>query len=145
MIKYSQLTCVKNCWVFDMAKLDVIIITGRTTDQGMAIDEKLSEEYMKSVAFCEMNEEDMRIIGVKDGDRIKVKTEFGEVVLFAKKSAVEDLEIPRGVVFIPMGPYANQVVGGRNGSGTPRFKGIKGVVEATQEEVRTIRELVVGK
>ncbi|AEA46407.1 molybdopterin dinucleotide binding domain-containing protein [Archaeoglobus veneficus] len=122
--------------------IEVIVITGRTTDQGMTIDEKLSNDYMKAVCYCEMNERDMSVIGVNEGDRVKIKTEFGEVVLYAKKAVTKDLELPEGVVFIPMGPYANQVVGKSNGSGTPQYKGIKGYVEATQEDVKPVEELI---
>ncbi len=122
--------------------VDVIVITGRTTEQGVSIDEKLTDEYTKAVALCEMNEEDMKAINVKEGDRVKVKTDSGEVVLFAKKAVIKDLELPEGVVFIPMGPYANQVVGRSNGSGTPQFKGIRGSVEATHENIKPVEELL---
>jgi len=122
--------------------VDVIVITGRTTDQGVTIDEKLSEEYVKAVAFCEMNEDDMRTIGVREGEKVKVKTDFGEVVLFAKKAVIKDLELPKGVVFIPMGPYANQVVGRSTGSGTPQFKGVRGTVKPVQEDIKPVEELL---
>ncbi len=121
--------------------IEVVVITGRTTEQGMTIDEKLSEAYMKAVNYCEMNEKDMEKIGVKEGDRVIVRSEVGEVVLYVKKPEV-DLQPPEGIIFIPMGPYANRVVGILNGSGTPQYKGVKATIEKTDKNVLSIEELI---
>ncbi len=121
--------------------IEVIVITGRTTDQGMTIDEKLSEGYMRAVSFCEMNEKDMEKLGVKDGDKVLVKNELGEVVLYVKKPEM-DLQPPEGIIFIPMGPYANRIVGALNGSGTPQYKGIKATVEKTDRDVAPVEEVI---
>lgn len=118
--------------------LEVVVITGRTLDQGATVEEKLTEEYFKAVNYAELNEEDYAALGLQEGDRVKVKTEFGEVVVFAKKG-----DLPRGVIFIPMGPYANMVIDpSTDGTGMPQFKGVKGMVEKTDERVLTIRELL---
>ncbi len=118
--------------------IEVEIVTGRTLNQGATVEEKLSEEYFNSVNYIELNEEDFKELGLQDGDRVKVKTEFGEVVVYAKKS-----DVPKGVAFIPMGPYANQVIdASTNGTGMPRFKGVRAVVEKTEEEVLSIKELL---
>ncbi|WP_456369786.1 molybdopterin dinucleotide binding domain-containing protein [Geoglobus sp.] len=118
--------------------IEVEIISGRTIDQGKTVEEKLSEEYFKAVSYCEINEEDFRKLGLKDGDRVKVKTEFGEVVVFARVG-----EVPKGVIFIPMGPYANQVIADdTDGTGMPRFKGVRGTLEKTDEEVKSVKELL---
>ena len=74
----------------------------------------------------------------KVGDRVKVKTDFGEVVVFARVG-----DVPEGVVFIPMGPYANRVISDdTDGTGMPRFKGVRGVIEKTDESVKSIKELL---
>ncbi|AKG91527.1 formylmethanofuran dehydrogenase, subunit D [Geoglobus ahangari] len=118
--------------------IEVEIISGRTIDQGKTVEEKLSDAYFKAVSYCEINEEDFRKLGLKDGDRVKVKTEFGEVVVFARVG-----EVPKGVVFIPMGPYANQVIADdTDGTGMPRFKGVRGTVEKTDESVKSVKELL---
>ncbi|RUM34615.1 MAG: tRNA CCA-pyrophosphorylase [Archaeoglobus sp.] len=121
--------------------IEVIVITGRTTEQGVTIDEKLSDSYMKAVCICEMNRKDMEKIGVKNGDRVLVKNELGEVVLYAKEPE-EDLQPPEGIVFIPLGPYANRVVGILNGSGTPQYKGVKATIEKTDREVVPVEEVI---
>lgn len=64
--------------------LKIIILTGRTIDQGCGKEiGKASKEYVDSVAICEMNEGDMKRLGVRDGDRVKVTTEVGSVVLLS--------------------------------------------------------------
>ena len=118
--------------------IEVEIISGRTIDQGKTVEEKLTEEYFKAVSYCELNEEDFKALGLNEGDRVKVKTEFGEVVVFAKVG-----DLPKGVAFIPMGPYANQVIDpSTDGTGMPQFKGIKGTVEKTDENVLSVKELL---
>ena len=118
--------------------IEVEIISGRTIDQGKTVEEKLTEEYFKAVSYCELNEEDFKALGLSEGDRVKVKTEFGEVVVFAKVG-----DLPKGIVFIPMGPYANQVIDpSTDGTGIPQFKGIKGTVEKTDENVLSVKELL---
>jgi formylmethanofuran dehydrogenase subunit D len=116
----------------------VELITGRTLDQGATVEEKLTEEYFKAVSYIELNEEDFKQLNLKEGDRVKVTTDFGEVVVFAKKA-----ELPKGVAFIPMGPYANMVIDpATDGTGMPQFKGIKARIEKTEEKVKTIKELL---
>ena len=118
--------------------LEVEVISGRTLDQGATVEEKLTEEYFNAVNYAELSEEDYNALGLQEGDRVKVKTEFGEVVVFAKKG-----NVPKGMVFIPMGPYANQVIDpATDGTGMPQFKGVKGTVEKTDEKVLSVKELL---
>ncbi|NHW23786.1 MAG: tRNA CCA-pyrophosphorylase [Archaeoglobales archaeon] len=118
--------------------LVVELISGRTLDQGATVEEKLSEEYFKAVNYIEFSEEDFKSLGLKEGDRVKISTEFGSVVVFAKKG-----EIPKGLAFIPMGPYANAVIDpATDGTGMPQFKGVMAKIEKTEEKVKTVRELL---
>ncbi len=118
--------------------IEVEVITGRTIDQGKTVEEKFSQEYFNAVSYCEINENDFKKLKLKDGDRVKVKTEFGEVVVFAKIG-----DVPEGVIFIPMGPYANKIISDdTDGTGMPRFKGVKGIIEKTNENVKSVKELL---
>jgi formylmethanofuran dehydrogenase subunit D len=118
--------------------LVVELISGRTLDQGATVEEKLSEEYFKAVNYIELSEEDFKSLGLEEGDRVKISTEFGSVVVFAKKG-----EIPKGLAFIPMGPYANAVIDpATDGTGMPQFKGVMAKIEKTEEKVKTVRELL---
>ncbi len=117
----------------------VKLISGRTVAQGQNLDNKLSEEYFNAVALCELNARDMERIGISSDENVKVRTEYGEVVVKAKQGT----GYPEGIAFIPMGPWANAVVSGdTKGAGMPQYKGIDAEIEKTDEPVLNIKELM---
>lgn len=123
--------------------LEVTLLTGRTIDQGCGKEAgKFSEEYVENVAVCEMNAEDMKKLGIKDNSNVKVTTEFGSVVLKAKKS--RRIKTP-SMAFIPYGPWVNQVLASNtDGTGMPSLKGIKATVEPSDSEIQSIHELLLN-
>jgi formylmethanofuran dehydrogenase subunit D len=125
-----------------MPQLKVILLTGRTLRQGQGKEYgKLSERYWKSVSICEIDPEDMKSLGVKEGQNVKINTNYGSVIVRAVKS----LRAPHlGLIFIPYGPWASVVVNPRtHGTGMPSFKGIDAVIEpAPGEKVLQMPELL---
>lgn len=127
-----------------MLALKVTLLTGRTLRQGQGKEYgKLSERYWKSVAACEIDPEDLKRMGIKDGIPVKVTTAYGSVALRAVKS----LRGPHpGSVFVPYGPWASVIVGSEtHGTGMPSFKGIEAFVEAVEDNSRvlTLQELLL--
>ena len=116
------------------------LITGRTLEQGRNLEiGKFSKGYLNSVAVCEMAKEDMEKLGIKDGSNVKVKTAYGEVVVKAVTSA----STTPGIIFIPMGAWANMVVNPNSqGSGMPTLKGIPATVEPTSEQISALEDLI---
>ena len=118
------------------------LLTGRSLYQGTGKERgKLSLDYWKSVSICEMDPEDMKLLGVRDNDLVKVSTSFGSVVVRAVKS----MEAPhRGIIFIPYGLLASLIMDPRtNGTGMPSLKGLKVDVEpAPKEALLSLEELV---
>jgi len=122
-----------------MEGMSVRLISGRTTVQGRNLDSKLTDEYFEEVAVCKMNGNDMEKSGVAPDEHVKVTTPYGAVVVKAEK----DDGNPEGLIFIPMGPWANAVVSGNtHGSGMPSFKGIDATIEKTGEPVLRVKELM---
>jgi formylmethanofuran dehydrogenase subunit D len=125
-----------------MPKLKVSLLTGRTIRQGQGKEYgKLSERYWKSVANCEIDPEDMKYLGVKENQSVKITTDYGSVVV----KAVKSLRAPhRSMVFVPYGPWANIIVNTEtHGTGMPSFKGIEAIVEpAPNEQVLHLQELL---
>jgi formylmethanofuran dehydrogenase subunit D len=122
--------------------MKVTLITGRTVAQGEAMEKgKIEEGFTRACAVIELDPEDMGKLGVYEGDEVRVKTEAGEVVVAARKS--RDAPHP-GVAFMPLGPWANAVVGGGTAStGMPPFKGIKAeITPAKGERILSAEELV---
>jgi formylmethanofuran dehydrogenase subunit D len=102
------------------------LITGRTAEQGHGLHEgKHSEVYRRAVSLVEMNQEDMTRLGITEGRMVRVRTQAGEVQVPARAGA-----LPSRLIFIPMGPVANVLVGGdTDASGMPSFKGLAAEVE----------------
>ncbi len=119
--------------------INVKLITGRTIAQGVNIENKPSQAYKDAASCCDLNPEDLQELGIREGERVRVETEYGSVVVTAR----ENKGNPRGIIFIPMGPWANALTNPDTyGCGMPGFKGIPARVEATQEEIPGIPELM---
>jgi formylmethanofuran dehydrogenase subunit D len=113
--------------------LKVILITGRTISQGTTREgKKKLREYLESTAICEFDPEDLGKLGIKEGDIVRIKTNYGTVVVRAKLST----QTPHpGIVFIPLGPWANEVIGSDTDSiGMPSFKSTPAEIEAAPHE-----------
>ncbi|MGA9099413.1 MAG: molybdopterin dinucleotide binding domain-containing protein [Methanotrichaceae archaeon] len=118
--------------------MKAVMISGRTLAQGASCECKDSEEFFKAVSTCSLSEKDYSSLGLKDGRNVLIKNGFGQVILSGRK----DSGLPPGMIFIPMGPWANVVVGSDTGGcGTPQYKGVDVDVEATDKPVLTEREL----
>jgi len=121
--------------------IDVIILTGRTLQQGIGLEVgKVSEEYSKSVNYAEISRGDSTVIGLADGSPVEVTTERGKVVLHGRISET----LSPGLIFVPYGPWVNQVLGhDTRCTGTPQLKGVPGRLELAEGKcVPTLLDLV---
>jgi formylmethanofuran dehydrogenase subunit D len=122
--------------------LEVTLITGRSIAQGEAMETgKKNEAYTNSVAVCELDHRDMKKLGVREGETVRVATESGEVLVKAVRSTQEPHP---GIVFIPLGPWANAVVNpDTTSTGMPSYKGMKATINpARDKKVLSAIELV---
>jgi len=118
--------------------LKAVMISGRTLAQGAGCECKMSPDFMKAVSVCLLSEQDYGDLKLTDKKNVLVKNRHGQAVM----SARADPGIPSGMVFIPMGPWANLLVGpDTGGCGTPQYKGVEVEVETTDRAVQGIREL----
>ena len=91
---------------------------------------------MNHIQLCP---EDGEKLGLKEGDRVKVTTDFGAVTV----AWVQEKGLDSGMVFFPYGPWANQVYSSMTGStGMPIMKGIPAKIEPTDEKILSIEEIV---
>ena len=125
-----------------MPKLNVLVLTGRTIDQGKGKEMgKLSDVYQKDVTQCQIDPEDMKALNLRRNANVKVTTNFGSIILRAVKS----IRGPHSnMVFISYGPWASMISDPEtHGTGMPSLKGMSGVLEsAPDEKVLTMQELV---
>ena len=123
-------------------KLHVILLTGRTIEQGVGKEQgKSSRGYFEACSMVYMDSGDMKKLGLKNGDKVLVTTPQGSVVLTAVKYTRS--ETP-GLIYIPYGPWANAVCSDATTSiGMPSFKGTPADVEpAPDKPVFTMEELL---
>jgi len=107
---------------------NLILLTGRTINQGVALEGgKTTMENVRAAAICAFDKEDFKKMDTLVGTPVKVITDFGEVIVY---STISEEGPHPGIIFIPMGPWANQVVNPDSQScGTPTYKGMKAKVE----------------
>jgi formylmethanofuran dehydrogenase subunit D len=116
-----------------------LMITGRTVNQGVTVENKTSPEYAAETSTCFMHEFDMMELGLDDGDAIRVTGVCGEVVMRVSAS----VEVEMGAVFVPYGPYANHIVAaGTRSTGMPDFKSHRVEIEPTDEVPKMVHELM---
>ena len=116
-----------------------ILNTGRTIDQGVSMESgKTSQEYYDKVAVAILNEEDMKGLSAGEGERVRVSTSSGSVVIKCKRG-----ESGRGTVFIPLGPWASVLIGTETrGTGMPHAKGIEAEITKTKDEPTTLDKIL---
>ena len=118
--------------------MKAIMISGRTLAQGAGCECKMNPDFFRAVSICSLSEEDYKSLGLTDEKNVLVKNKFGQTVF----SARVDAGLPSGISFIPMGPWANVLVGpDTGGCGTPQYKGMEVEVLPTEQSVQDVREL----
>jgi formylmethanofuran dehydrogenase subunit D len=107
-----------------------MLITVRTGRQGAAMERgKSSPEYLEETAMLSVCPADFEALGLAPGKRARLTSQNGEVIVTCR--AVEG---PRGIFFLPLGPTANQLIGGETqGTGVPDFKGVAVMLQPDAE------------
>jgi formylmethanofuran dehydrogenase subunit D len=101
-----------------------ILIPGRTSRQGTTLNEgKFSSAYVEETSTLSMNPDDMARLGLKAGDRVRLRSEQGAVELPCQ--AAKPGELPPGLLFLPYGDLSSRLMGGdTHGTGMPNSKGL---------------------
>lgn len=102
------------------------LITGRTRAQADGLHRgKKTEAYQRATALVEMNADDLARLGIEEGAMAQVRTSAGAVEVIARVG-----DLPPGLVFMPLGPTANALIGTETeATGIPPFKGLEVEVE----------------
>ena len=114
--------------------MKAILNTGRTVWQGEAIESgKDLQMYVEYAAKCDMSADQLRELDIKEGDNVEVSCEHGDVVLTA---VLAKEGLPEGMIYVPMGPWANRIVDpDTESTAMPSFKGVPVEVVATDKPV----------
>jgi formylmethanofuran dehydrogenase subunit D len=105
-----------------MPENKLILITGRSTKQGTGISiGKEQEEYQVATSVLELNSEDMARFGLKEGDTVKIKSQFGETT-----ATCHPQKMPEGLAFMAFGPATSHLLGSEtHATGMPDSKGFE--------------------
>lgn len=120
------------------------MITQRSVEEGIAMEiGKTSNEYFEACSLIEMNEQDMRELGIMKNTNVLVTSECGHVVV---KAIVARQTCYPGLCHICQGVWSNQIVPSRTqSSGSPQYSGFPVTVEsAPYERIKGALELVQG-
>jgi formylmethanofuran dehydrogenase subunit D len=106
-----------------------ILIPGRTSRQGAGISEgKFKASYQEEIRTLQVAPEDMRRLALKNGDRVRLTGEFGQIEVAV--TAAKGDELPPGLLFIAYGDLSSRLMGGdTHGSGMPTSKGMDVTLE----------------
>jgi formylmethanofuran dehydrogenase subunit D len=116
-----------------MSRIEVNLISGRSIQQGVAIEGgKEKPAYRTAAGIIELDVSDLKKLGIWKNTSVRVTSKYGNVIV----KAIETTQGPHpGVAFIPMGPWANSVINPETYStGMPTFKGTPVTVEAAPQE-----------
>lgn len=122
--------------------MEVIVNTGTSIIQ--AFYEKkgstLKDEYRQAAAVAFMDLKDMQKLSLRPRDKIKVKSQWGEVVLYVDISYDAPHE---GMIFIPRGPWANIIISPETYCcNIPTYKGFPAKIFKTDEDVLLVSQLM---
>jgi formylmethanofuran dehydrogenase subunit D len=114
-------------------KIKLNLISGRTIQQGVSMEGgKEKPAYRDACGIIEIDSDDFKKLGAWRNTNVRVTSEYGSVVV----KAIEATQGPHpGLGWIPMGPWANQIVNPNTYStGMPTFKGTPVEVEVAGDE-----------
>jgi formylmethanofuran dehydrogenase subunit D len=103
---------------------DFILIPGRTPRQGTMPNEgKFTAGPVEVTSTLHMNLEDMGRLGLKNGDRVRVRSLQGQIELPCQ--AAKPDQLPPGLLFLPCADLSSRLLSGdKHGTGMPTSKGI---------------------
>src|SRR5262245_57098336 len=101
-----------------------ILIPGRTSRQGCGISEgKFGKAYQEETHVLQVAPQDMERLGLVPGDRVRLRSETGEVEVPVTPARGD--ELPPGLLFIAYGDLSSRLLGDdTHGSGIPTSKGL---------------------
>lgn len=132
----SELSDEESFYSFLVPKLQLSASIVRTVPQSVISDKSISSsEYLDAMAICLVHPNDMKLLGIKEGN-LRLTSKFGSVVVKAIKSEKASEE---GIIFLPLGPWANQISGAVEKN--LHLKNLKIKVEVTKDKITDIKSL----
>ncbi len=122
-------------------EFEIKITTYRDIFQVEALEHnRFDEEYKKLSAAIILSKNDLKKMGLKSGDRVRLSNNHGSVVVEVREPRRDE---PGGTAFMVNSPWSNALVSGdTGGKGIPEFKNITARLSLTKEEVMQLEKLL---
>jgi formylmethanofuran dehydrogenase subunit D len=119
---------------------EIKLTTYRDIFQAEALEnDRFGDEYKKHSAAVVMSKDDMKKMGFKSGDRVRLMNSFGSIVVELRESKRDE---SGGLAFMVNSPWSNALVSDETGGrGIPEFKNITARISLTKDEITTIESL----
>ena len=120
---------------------DIRITTYRDIFQVNALEcDRWGDEYKKHSAAVFMSRNDLKKMGFKAGEKVKLSNTSGNIVVEVRETKRDE---PGGIAFMVNSPWSNALVSGDTyGKGIPEFKDIRAKVSISKDEVTGIKSLI---
>lgn len=120
---------------------EIKISTYRDIFQVEALEhDRFGEEYLKLSACIMVSKNDLKRMGLKAGDRVRVFNNYGNIVVEVKETKRDE---PGGLAFMVNSPWSNALVSDdTRGKGIPDFKNISAKVSLVKDDVTTLESLI---
>ncbi|MEM1657772.1 MAG: molybdopterin dinucleotide binding domain-containing protein [Candidatus Jordarchaeales archaeon] len=119
-------------------KVEVNVCNVRSVEQSIRKAERGLAGYFETTAVVLMHKEDMKKIGVKSGDKVKVSSNYGAVIV----KVYETDETKPGLVLMPNGPWFNTISGGDiQVTWGEHYYLVRATVEATSKEETKLEDI----
>lgn len=120
---------------------EIKLTTYRDIFQAEALEyDRFGDEYKKHSAAVVMGKDDMKKMGFKTGDRVRLTNSHGSIVVEVRESKREE---PGGLAFMVNSPWSNALVSDETGGrGIPEFKNITARISLTKDEITKIESLI---
>lgn len=122
-------------------EFEIKITTYRDIFQIEALEhDRFGEEYRKLSACIMMSKEDMKKMGFKLGERVRLANNYGNVVVEVKEVKRDE---PEGLAFMVNSPWSNALVSDDTKvKGIPEFKSINARISLAKEEITPLESLI---
>jgi formylmethanofuran dehydrogenase subunit D len=120
---------------------EIKLTTYRDIFQAEALEsDRFGDEYKKHSAAVVMGKDDLKKLGLRSGDRVRLTNSYGSVVVEARESKREE---QGGFGFMVNSPWSNALVSDETGGkGIPEFKNIIAKISLTKDEITTLESLM---
>jgi len=119
--------------------MEMVINTVRKIDHDQAKEHAFEDDksLKENVALAVVNPENLKNLNLQNNSNIKITSQFGNVILRVQ----EDKDVPKGMIYIPVSIWANQLTGIINDQLI--YKNLKANVEPSNEPVLDFKDLIL--